>query len=48
MPDPDLSYFVQSTPEFDAYWQDLQWFQRYALRNREVMKFQQHTNRSSK
>jgi tRNA-splicing ligase RtcB (3'-phosphate/5'-hydroxy nucleic acid ligase) len=37
LPDPDLSHFVQATPEFDAYWRDLQWAQHYALRNREVM-----------
>jgi tRNA-splicing ligase RtcB len=37
LPDPDLSHFVQGTPEFDAYWHDLQWAQDYALRNREVM-----------
>ena len=37
LPDPDLSHFVQGTPEFDAYWRDLQWAQDYALRNREVM-----------
>jgi tRNA-splicing ligase RtcB len=37
LPDPDLAYFVQGTPEFDAYWRDLQWAQNYALRNREVM-----------
>jgi tRNA-splicing ligase RtcB len=37
LPDPDLSHFVQGTPEFAAYWHDLQWAQNYALRNREVM-----------
>lgn len=37
LPDPVLSHFVQGTPEFDAYWRDLQWAQHYALRNREVM-----------
>ncbi len=37
LPDPDLAYFVQGTPEFAAYWRDLQWAQNYALRNREVM-----------
>lgn len=37
LPDPDLAYFVQGTPEFDAYWRDLQWAQSYALVNREVM-----------
>jgi tRNA-splicing ligase RtcB len=37
LPDPDLAYFVQGTPEFADYWRDLQWAQNYALRNREVM-----------
>ena len=35
--DPDLAYFVAQTPEFAAYWRDLQWAQDYARRNREVM-----------
>ncbi|WP_072622323.1 RtcB family protein [Spirulina major] len=37
IPDPDLSYFVTGTPEFAAYWRDLQWAQNYARYNREVM-----------
>jgi tRNA-splicing ligase RtcB (3'-phosphate/5'-hydroxy nucleic acid ligase) len=37
LPDPDLAYFLAGTPEFDAYWRDLQWAQQYALYNREVM-----------
>jgi tRNA-splicing ligase RtcB (3'-phosphate/5'-hydroxy nucleic acid ligase) len=37
LPDLDLAYFVKGTPEFEAYWQDLQWAQAYALFNREVM-----------
>ena len=37
VPDPDLSYFVQGTQEFNAYWQDLQWAQKYAFKNREIM-----------
>lgn len=37
LPDPDLAYFVQNTPEFEAYWRDLQWAQDYALFNRIVM-----------
>ncbi|MBF0353583.1 MAG: RtcB family protein [SAR324 cluster bacterium] len=36
-PDPELSYFVQGTSEFHSYWNDLQWAQKYAFRNREVM-----------
>ncbi len=35
--DPDLAYFVTNTPEFDAYWRDLQWAQNYARFNRDVM-----------
>jgi tRNA-splicing ligase RtcB (3'-phosphate/5'-hydroxy nucleic acid ligase) len=37
LPDPDLAHFVQGTPEFEAYWHDLQWAQEYALFNRVVM-----------
>ncbi|KST69380.1 RtcB family protein [Mastigocoleus testarum] len=37
LPDPDLSYFVTGTPEFQAYWHDLQWAQEYAHYNRDVM-----------
>jgi tRNA-splicing ligase RtcB len=37
LPDPDLAHFVQGTPEFAAYWRDLQWAQDYAKRNRDVM-----------
>jgi tRNA-splicing ligase RtcB len=37
LPDPDLSFFVAGTPEFAAYWRDLQWAQEYARFNREVM-----------
>ncbi|MGK7944641.1 MAG: RtcB family protein [Microcystaceae cyanobacterium] len=37
LPDPDLSYFVSGTPEFAAYWRDLQWAQDYARFNRDVM-----------
>ncbi|AGY60408.1 RtcB family protein [Gloeobacter kilaueensis] len=37
LPDPDLAYFVSNTPEFDAYWHDLQWAQDYARFNREIM-----------
>lgn len=35
--DPDLAYFVQDTPEFDAYIRDMLWAQRYAYANRERM-----------
>jgi tRNA-splicing ligase RtcB (3'-phosphate/5'-hydroxy nucleic acid ligase) len=37
LPDPDLAYFVEGTPEFAAYWHDLQWAQQYAKYNRDVM-----------
>jgi len=37
LPDPDLAYFVEGTPEFVQYWSDLQWAQKYAWKNREVM-----------
>ncbi|ANV85017.1 RNA-splicing ligase RtcB [Picosynechococcus sp. PCC 7003] len=37
VPDPDLAYFVKGTPEFEAYWRDLQWAQNYARFNRDVM-----------
>lgn len=37
LPDPDLAYFVAGTPEFAAYWRDLQWAQHYARYNRDVM-----------
>lgn len=35
--DPDLAYFIAGTPEFAAYWRDLQWAQDYARFNRDVM-----------
>jgi tRNA-splicing ligase RtcB len=37
LPDKDLAYFVAGTPEFQAYWRDLQWAQDYARFNRDVM-----------
>ncbi|REJ78227.1 MAG: RtcB family protein [Acidobacteria bacterium] len=37
LPDPNLAYFVQGTNEFRNYWHDVEWAQRYALKNREVM-----------
>ncbi len=37
LPDLDLAYFVTNTPEFSAYWRDLQWAQNYARFNRDVM-----------
>ena len=37
LPDPDLAYLVQDTPEFDAYIRDLNWAQAYAYGNRQRM-----------
>jgi tRNA-splicing ligase RtcB len=37
LPDKDLAYFVSGTPEFAAYWRDLQWAQNYARYNRDMM-----------
>jgi tRNA-splicing ligase RtcB len=35
--DPDLAWFVQGTPEFDAYVADMLWAQEYAMANRSQM-----------
>jgi tRNA-splicing ligase RtcB len=37
LPDPALAYFIQGTDEFKAYWHDVDWSQRYAMKNREIM-----------
>lgn len=37
LPDKDLAYLVQGTPDFKAYIRDLLWAQEYALLNREEM-----------
>ncbi len=37
LPAADLAYFVKETPEFKAYWHDLDWSQKYAMKNREIM-----------
>ncbi|HMO82199.1 MAG TPA: RtcB family protein [Pyrinomonadaceae bacterium] len=37
LPSPDLAYFIQGTDEFKAYWHDLDWAQKYAMKNREIM-----------
>ncbi len=37
LPAADLAYFVQGTDEFRDYWHDLDWSQRYAMKNREIM-----------
>jgi tRNA-splicing ligase RtcB len=35
--DPDLAYFLQGTPEFEAYVRDMLWAQDYAMANRSAM-----------
>ena len=35
--DIDLAYFVEDTPEFEAYIRDMLWAQDYAMLNRQVM-----------
>jgi tRNA-splicing ligase RtcB len=37
LPDPDLAYFAQGTPEFTNYMNDLYWCQEYAAQNRREM-----------
>lgn len=37
LPDPDLAYVVEGTPEFDDYLRDLLWCQNYAAENRRQM-----------
>lgn len=37
LPDRDLAYLVEGTPEFDAYLADLRWAQHFALLNRAEM-----------
>ncbi|MFK4760036.1 RtcB family protein [Microbacterium sp. ZW T5_45] len=37
LPDPDLAYLVEGTPEFTAYIRELRWAQHFALLNREEM-----------
>ena len=37
LPSPDLAYFIKGTDEFRNYWNDLEWAQGYAMKNREVM-----------
>lgn len=37
LPDKSLAYFTVGMPEFDRYWHDLLWAQRYAEKNRELM-----------
>lgn len=37
LPDPDLAYLAQGTKEFNEYIADVEWCQKYALKNREEM-----------
>jgi tRNA-splicing ligase RtcB len=37
LPDPDLAYLVEGTPEFTTYIRELRWAQEFALLNREEM-----------
>lgn len=37
LPDRDLAWLEQGTPEFEEYLRDLRWAQAYARRNRELM-----------
>ena len=37
LPDPDLAYLVEGTPEFSRYISELRWAQHFALLNREEM-----------
>ena len=37
LPDPNLAYLVEGTPEFDHYIAELNWAQHFALLNREEM-----------
>ena len=37
LPDPDLAYLVEGTPEFTRYIRELRWAQHFALLNREEM-----------
>src|SRR5713101_5724341 len=37
LPDRNLAYFLEGTPDFRKYRQDVQWCQDYAFANREIM-----------
>jgi tRNA-splicing ligase RtcB (3'-phosphate/5'-hydroxy nucleic acid ligase) len=37
LPDPELAYLPSDTPEFRDYWNAVQFAQRFALKNREIM-----------
>ena len=37
LPDTDLAYFPEGTPNFADYWEAVDWAQRYAMANRDIM-----------
>lgn len=37
LPDPDLAYLVEGSPEFESYIRDMLWSQEYAMESREQM-----------
>ena len=37
LPDADLAYFPEGTANFDDYWEAVDWAQRFAMQNRQVM-----------
>ncbi|MDF2445358.1 MAG: rtcB [Moraxellaceae bacterium] len=37
LPDQDLAYLPEGTQHFEDYWQAVDWAQRFAMKNREVM-----------
>jgi tRNA-splicing ligase RtcB (3'-phosphate/5'-hydroxy nucleic acid ligase) len=37
LPDADLAYFPEGTPNFADYWEAVDWAQRFAMQNRQVM-----------
>lgn len=37
LPDPDLAYFIEGTPEFDSYITGMHWAQDFARTNRDLM-----------
>lgn len=36
-PDQNLAALIEGTPLFESYWRSLQWLQKYAMANREMM-----------
>jgi tRNA-splicing ligase RtcB (3'-phosphate/5'-hydroxy nucleic acid ligase) len=37
LPDADLAYLPEGTPNFTDYWEAVDWAQRFATENRKVM-----------